>query len=60
MLIWGFSVSGLTDNEMTLFEGKGKFMRHVKFFSLQDIDDVMVEKLLRLVSEKSTYCEQVS
>jgi uncharacterized protein YdhG (YjbR/CyaY superfamily) len=53
----GFSVNGLTEHERVLFEGKGKFMRHVKFFSPQDIDYVKLDKLLRLVSEKSTCCE---
>jgi uncharacterized protein YdhG (YjbR/CyaY superfamily) len=53
----GFSVNGLAEQDIALFEGKGKFMRHVKFFSPQDIDYVKLEKMLRLVSEKSTWCE---
>jgi hypothetical protein len=41
----GFSVKGLSKQEMTLFEGKGKMMRHVKFYSTDDIDETKVVKL---------------
>jgi hypothetical protein len=52
----GFSVQGLSEQEMALFEGKGKMMRHVKFYSLEDVDEARVVKLLRLVAEKSVCC----
>jgi hypothetical protein len=52
----GFSVNGLSEQEMALFEGKGKMMRHVKFYSLEDVDEARVVKLLRLVAEKSVCC----
>lgn len=52
----GFSVKGLAKEEMALFEGKGKLMRHVKFHSLEDIDEARVAKMLRLVWEKSVCC----
>jgi hypothetical protein len=52
----GFSVKGLSEQEKALFEGKGKMMRHVKFYSLQDVDEARVAKLLRLVAEKSMCC----
>ena len=52
----GFSVKGLSKQEQTLFEGKGKMMRHVKFYSLEDIDEMRMVKLLRLVAEKSVGC----
>jgi hypothetical protein len=52
----GFSVNGLSEQEMALFEGKGKMMRHVKFYSLEDLDDARVVKMLRLVAEKSVCC----
>jgi hypothetical protein len=52
----GFSVKGLSEQEMALFEGKGKMMRHVKFHSLLDVDEVRVVKLLKLVAEKSVCC----
>jgi hypothetical protein len=52
----GFSVMGLSEKETTLFEGKGKMMRHLKFYSLEDVDEAQVAKLLRLVAEKGTCC----
>jgi hypothetical protein len=50
----GFSVKGLSEKEISLFEGKGKVMRHIRFYSLQDVDETRVEKLLRLVAEKGS------
>ena len=52
----GFSVKGLSEKEMALFEGKGKMMRHLKFYSLEDVDKERVEHLLKLVAEKSLGC----
>ena len=52
----GFSVKGLSEQEKALFEGKGEMMRHVKFYSLEDVNEPRVVKLLRLVAEKSAGC----
>jgi len=52
----GFSVKGLSEQEMALFEGKGQMMRHVKFYSLMDVDEARLVKLLKLVAEKSVGC----
>jgi hypothetical protein len=52
----GFSVKGLSEQETALFEGKGKMMRHLKFYSLEDVDEAKVVKLLRLVAEKGASC----
>ena len=52
----GFSVKGLSEQEKALFEGKGKMMRHVKFYSLKDVDEARVVKLLRIVAEKGVSC----
>jgi hypothetical protein len=52
----GFSVKGLSKQEKTLFKGKGEMMRHVKFFSLEDVNEAKVAKLLMLVAEKSAGC----
>jgi hypothetical protein len=41
---------------MALFGGEGKLMRHLKFFSVEDVDEVRVAKLLRLVAEKGVSC----
>jgi hypothetical protein len=52
----GFSVKGLSAQEKALFKGKGAFMRHLKFYALEDMDEAKVVGLLRLVAEKSTSC----
>jgi hypothetical protein len=52
----GFSVKGLSPEETALFEGKGKMMRHIKFYSLEDADEAKVVRLLRLVAEKAAAC----
>ena len=52
----GFSVKGLSEQEMALFEGKGQMMRHVKFYSLEDVNEARVAKLLRLVADKAVGC----
>jgi len=52
----GVSINGLNDQEVALFEGSGKTMRHVKIKSLQDINEEKLVKLIRLVNEKSI-CE---
>ncbi len=52
----GFSVKGLYEQKKALFEGKGALMRHIKFYSLDDVDEAKVAELLKLVAEKSTSC----
>jgi hypothetical protein len=52
----GFSVQGLPEAEKKLFEGKGKMMRHLKFYSLTDVDEAKVVQLVGLVGAKSTCC----
>jgi len=45
----GFSIEGLTPEELNLFEGKGKLMRHIKVYSLDEIDKKKIIKLLKIV-----------
>ena len=45
----GFSIKGLSPEEEKLFEGSGKTMKHIKFRSLNDIDEKRIMKLLRIV-----------
>jgi len=35
----GFSIKGLSEKELSLFEGAGKTMRHIKISTMQDIED---------------------
>lgn len=43
----GFCIDGLSAEELGLFEGKGKLMRHIKVFGLDDIDEKRIVKLLK-------------
>ena len=52
----GFSINGLNKEEIALFEGSGKTMRHIKIKSLQEIDEEKLIKLIKLVNKKSV-CE---
>jgi hypothetical protein len=53
----GFAINGLNKEEIDLFEGSGKTMRHVKIHSLEDIDDERLIKLIKLVDKKAI-CSQ--
>ncbi len=48
----GFCIDGLTTQERALFEGKGRTMRHIKFYTLNDVDTIRVTMLLKLVAER--------
>lgn len=52
----GFAVKGLSESELTLFEGKGKIMRHRKFYSINNITGEEIGKLLELVYKKTINC----
>ena len=58
----GFAINGLSEKEISLFEGKGKTMRHIKIHSLEDIDDKKIEKLIKLVEKKAVCkpCEKTA
>jgi hypothetical protein len=49
----GFSISGLNEKEISLFEGTGKTMRHIKIKMLHDVDEKNLVKLIRLVNERT-------
>lgn len=48
----GFSLRGLSKEQQGLLEGSGKTMKHVKVYSLADIDEQHIVRLLRMVQEK--------
>lgn len=52
----GFAITGLSKEELALFEGKGKTMRHVKFFSLDDIDEKKIVKLMKISKKANCTC----
>ena len=45
----GFSLKGLSKKEQDLFEGSRKTMKHIKIYSLKEIYDEKIIKLLKLV-----------
>jgi len=47
----GFAITGLPKKEMDMFEGKGKTMRHIKIYSLADIDEKQIVKLLKVAKK---------
>ncbi len=49
----GFAITGLSDDEIGLFEGKGKTMRHIKIPTLESIDENRLVKLIEMVDKKA-------
>jgi hypothetical protein len=47
----GFSLKGLSEKEIGLFEGGGKTMKHIKFRSLDEIDEKNIVELLNVVKK---------
>jgi hypothetical protein len=51
----GVCINGLSEEEIRNFEGKGKSMRHLKFFSIDDVNENKVLPLMALVDQKSVF-----
>ncbi len=49
----GFAITGLSDDEMNLFEGNGKTMRHIKIPTAEKIDKTNLVKLIKMVDQKA-------
>ena len=45
----GFSIEGLSDKEISLFDGGGKTTRHIKIYTADKIDRKRIVSLLKLV-----------
>ncbi|MGA1872898.1 MAG: DUF1801 domain-containing protein [Thermoplasmatota archaeon] len=45
----GFSIEGLSDEEMAHFQGQGKEMRHIGIRSVGEIDEESIVRLLGLI-----------
>ncbi len=52
----GFSIKGLSKNEISLFKGSGKTMRNIEIKTEYEIDEKQIVKLLKLIQEK--LCER--
>jgi hypothetical protein len=49
----GFSIKGLTKEEISLFNGGGKTMKHIEIDKLNNIDENRITELLRLVDKRA-------
>ena len=50
----GFAITGLNKEEIGLFEGTGKTMRHIKIHTLESIDEDKLVKLIKMVDRKQS------
>jgi len=50
----GFSIIGLAPEEVKLFQGTGKTMRHLKFENINSIDKEELIKIIKLVRNKAS------
>lgn len=48
----GFSLKNLSKEEIKLFQGGGKTMKHIAISSIQEIDEKKIIELLQLVNSK--------
>jgi hydrogenase maturation factor len=49
----GFAITGLNEEEISLLEGGGKTMRHIKIPTLENIDEKKLVKLIKMVDKKA-------
>ena len=49
----GFSIKGLSKDELALFSGKGKTMKHIEIKSLEEIDEKKIKKLIKIVKKNN-------
>jgi uncharacterized protein YdhG (YjbR/CyaY superfamily) len=49
----GFAISGLNKDEIRVFEGTGKTMRHIKIPTLEDVDKKKLVNLIEMVDKKA-------
>lgn len=52
----GFAITGLNKDEIGLFEGNGKTMRHIKVPTVESIDRKRLVTLIKMVDKKAV-CE---
>jgi len=48
----GFSLKGLSKEEIALFDGRGKTMKHIELHSVKAIDEKKIVTLLKMVKDK--------
>ena len=45
----GFSIKGLTKEQLELFKGSGKTMKHLEIITIKEIDEKKIIKLLKMI-----------
>jgi uncharacterized protein YdhG (YjbR/CyaY superfamily) len=50
----GFSINGLNKEEISIFEGSGKTMRHIKIPAIEGIDERTLVRMIELVDKKAS------
>jgi len=51
----GFTIAGLSKKSEKLLEGTGEYMRHIKIYSLKDIDEKKIIKLMKMIKKDVYY-----
>ena len=49
----GFAITGLSEDEISMFEGSGKTMKHIKIPTLESIDENRLVQMIELVDKKA-------
>lgn len=49
----GFSIIGLSEEEINNFEGSGKTARHIKIYSEEELEEKNIRKLVKMVNSKA-------
>ena len=49
----GFPIKGLRKEDMALFDGGGKTMKHIKIDKIENIDEKRIVELLKLVEKRA-------
>lgn len=55
----GFAITGLDKDEIRLFEGSGKTMKHIKVYSVDDIDEEKIVGPIKMVDKKAVFTENI-
>ncbi len=49
----GFSIIGLSNEDVKIFEGSGKTARHIKIFTVNELEEKNIAKHLEMVNKKA-------
>jgi len=49
----GFAVTGLSEDEINLFEGSGKTMKHIKIPTIESVNEKKLVEIIEMVDKKA-------